>query len=87
MSELAAALIAVAGGLAGGLVGDFADIIVLTKNQAVLVFKLAGLYGRNLHDYRALALEIAPVIGGRGRPDDATQPWHPGQPIEANPVP
>ena len=21
------------------------------------------------------------------RPDDATQPWHPGQPIEANPVP
>jgi uncharacterized protein (DUF697 family) len=50
--------------LVGGLVGDAADLIVLTKNQAVLVYKLAGLYGRDVHDRVALALEIAPVVGG-----------------------
>lgn len=48
----------------GGLVGDMADIIVLTKNQGLLVYKLAGLHGRDLEQRAALALEIAPVIGG-----------------------
>ncbi len=50
--------------LAGGLAGDAADLLVLTKNQALLVFKLAGLYGRDLGNLRALALEILPVVGG-----------------------
>jgi len=50
--------------LAGGIVGDAADMLVLTKNQALLVFKLAGLYGRDLHHLTALGAEIAPVVGG-----------------------
>lgn len=48
----------------GGLVGDMADMVVLTKNQALLVYKLAGLHGRDLEQRTALALEIAPVVGG-----------------------
>jgi hypothetical protein len=34
--------------LFGGLVGEVADTIVLTKNQVLLLFKLAGLYGRDI---------------------------------------
>jgi uncharacterized protein (DUF697 family) len=47
----------------GGLVSSAADTIVLTKNQGLLVYKLAGLHERNLDDKLALALEIAPVVG------------------------
>jgi uncharacterized protein (DUF697 family)/CheY-like chemotaxis protein len=54
------AMIPVVGGLASGA----ADTVVLTKNQAMLVYKLAGLHGRDLNDYLPLALEIAPVVGG-----------------------
>lgn len=50
--------------LIGGLVGDMADMIVLTKNQLLLLFKLAGLYGRNLELGRQLLAEIVPVVGG-----------------------
>lgn len=50
--------------LVGGLVGDMADVLVLTKNQVVLLFKLAGLYGRDLRLRRQLLLEILPVVGG-----------------------
>ena len=50
--------------IVGGVVGDMADMIVLTKNQGVLVYKLAGLHGRDLEQRAALAMEIAPVIGG-----------------------
>jgi uncharacterized protein (DUF697 family) len=53
------AMIPVVGGLASGA----ADTVVLTKNQAMLVYKLAGLHGRDLKDYLPLALEIAPVVG------------------------
>ena len=49
--------------LVGGLVGNMADILVLTKNQAVLVFKLAGIYGRNVENRWEVLREIAPVIG------------------------
>ena len=48
----------------GGLVGDMADMLVLTKNQVLLLFKLAGLYGRDLQLGRELLVEILPVIGG-----------------------
>ena len=48
----------------GGLVGDMADVLVLTKNQVLLIFKLAGLYGRDLQLGRQLLVEIAPVVGG-----------------------
>jgi uncharacterized protein (DUF697 family) len=50
--------------LFGGVVGDMADILVLTKNQVLLLFKLAGLYGRELELGRELLLEVLPVVGG-----------------------
>jgi uncharacterized protein (DUF697 family) len=49
--------------LIGGLVGDVADVLVLTKNQLLLLFKLAGLYGRDLQLGRQLLIEIVPVVG------------------------
>src|SRR5947209_16131746 len=49
--------------LVGGLVGDMADVLVLTKNQVLLLFKLAGLYGRDLSLGRQLIVEILPVVG------------------------
>jgi uncharacterized protein (DUF697 family) len=48
----------------GGFVGDMADVLVLTKNQVLLLFKLAGLYGRDLALGRELLLEVLPVVGG-----------------------
>jgi uncharacterized protein (DUF697 family) len=48
----------------GGLVGDMADLVVLTKNQVLLLFKLAGLYGRDLALGRQLIVEVLPVVGG-----------------------
>jgi uncharacterized protein (DUF697 family) len=50
--------------LVGGLVGDMADMLVLTKNQILLLFKLAGLYGRDLELGRQLLVEVMPVVGG-----------------------
>jgi uncharacterized protein (DUF697 family) len=50
--------------LIGGVVGDMADMLVLTKNQVLLLFKLAGLYGRDLRLGRQLLVEITPVVGG-----------------------
>jgi uncharacterized protein (DUF697 family) len=49
--------------LIGGLVGDVADMLVLTKNQVLLLFKLAGLYGRDLELGRQLIAEVLPVVG------------------------
>ncbi len=48
----------------GGLVGDMADVFVLTKNQVLLIFKLAGLYGRDVRLGMELVLEVVPVVGG-----------------------
>lgn len=50
--------------LIGGLAGGAADLLVLTKNQVLLVFKLAGLHGRDLALGRDVLMEIAPVVGG-----------------------
>jgi uncharacterized protein (DUF697 family) len=47
----------------GGLVGGAADLLVLTKNQAMLVYKLAGIYGRDLDDKVGIIREILPVVG------------------------
>jgi uncharacterized protein (DUF697 family) len=49
--------------LVGGVVGDMADMLVLTKNQVLLLLKLAGLYGRDLRFSRQLLVEIMPVVG------------------------
>jgi uncharacterized protein (DUF697 family) len=48
----------------GGIVGDVADTIVLTKNQVLLLFKLAGLYGRDVQFGPELIIELLPVVGG-----------------------
>ncbi len=50
--------------LVGGVVGDMADMLVLTKNQVLLVFKLAGLYGRDLSLGIRTVAEVLPVVGG-----------------------
>ncbi|MHB1414459.1 MAG: hypothetical protein ACYC1C_04335 [Chloroflexota bacterium] len=47
----------------GTLMGAGADLLVLTKNQAMMVLKLAAVYGRDLDDKWRLAAEIIPVIG------------------------
>jgi uncharacterized protein (DUF697 family) len=47
----------------GFFVGGMADILVLTKNQAMLVFKLAAIHGRNVDDRIGVLKEIMPVIG------------------------
>jgi len=47
----------------GMFLGGMADILVLTKNQAMLVFKLAALYGRDVNDRFGVIREILPVIG------------------------
>jgi len=47
----------------GLLLGGMADILVLTKNQAMLVYKLAALYERDLDDRVGILREIAPVVG------------------------
>jgi uncharacterized protein (DUF697 family) len=49
--------------LFGGIVGGMADIIVLTKNQVLLILKLAGLYGHDLELSRELIIEVMPVVG------------------------
>lgn len=48
----------------GGIVASVADLFILTKNQVLLVFRIAGIYGRDVSDRVGVALEIAPVIGG-----------------------
>ena len=47
----------------GLFLGGMADILVLTKNQAMLVFKLAAIHGRNVDDRIGVLTEIMPVIG------------------------
>jgi uncharacterized protein (DUF697 family) len=50
--------------LLGFFVGGMADALLLTKNQAMLVFKLAALYGRDIDDRMGVMREIMPVVGG-----------------------
>ena len=47
----------------GMFLGGMADILVLTKNQAMLVFKLAAIHGRDVNDRIGVLKEIMPVIG------------------------
>ena len=41
-----------------------ANLVVLTKNQVMLVFRLAAIYGRDISLTRRVLAEIAPVVGG-----------------------
>jgi uncharacterized protein (DUF697 family) len=47
----------------GGIAAAGADMLVLTKNQAMLVLKLATVYGRPIDNSLQVVTEIAPIIG------------------------
>ena len=47
----------------GGIIAASADLIVLTKNQVMMCYKIAATYDRNLGDQVALMRELAPVVG------------------------
>ena len=47
----------------GNLVAAGADLVVLTKNQLLMVFKLAAIYDRDLHDRSRIFGEMIPVVG------------------------
>jgi uncharacterized protein (DUF697 family) len=47
----------------GSLAAAGADFLVLTKNQVMLVFKIAAIHGRDLDNHLAIVREMAAVIG------------------------
>ncbi len=47
----------------GNIAAAGADFIVLTKNQVMMLYKLAAVYGRNLRDQRGILQEVIPVVG------------------------
>jgi uncharacterized protein (DUF697 family) len=47
----------------GGIAAAGADFIVLTKNQVMMLYKLAAVYGRDLRDQRGILQEVIPVVG------------------------
>jgi uncharacterized protein (DUF697 family) len=47
----------------GSLAAVGADFIVLTKNQVMMLYKLAAIYGRDLRDQRGILQEVLPVVG------------------------
>ena len=48
----------------GTAAGMAADMVVLTTNQVVLVYRLAAAWGQSLDNPRLLLAEITPVVGG-----------------------
>ncbi len=49
--------------LFGGLISASADLIVLTKNQIMMAYKLAAANDRDLSDQTGILRELAPVVG------------------------
>lgn len=47
----------------GSLAAAGADFIVLTKNQVMMLYKLAAIHGRDLSDQRGILQEVLPVVG------------------------
>lgn len=47
----------------GGLVAASADLIVLTKNQVMMVYKIAAAHEKDLSDQMRIMRELAPVVG------------------------
>lgn len=47
----------------GALAAAGADFFVLTKNQVMMVFKLAAIHGRDLSDQWTIVREMIPVVG------------------------
>lgn len=50
--------------IVGNIVAAGADLIVLTKNQVMMVFKIAAAHNRDLNNQLAMMRELAPVVGG-----------------------
>jgi uncharacterized protein (DUF697 family) len=49
--------------IVGNIAAAGADFIVLTKNQVMMLYKLAAIHGRDLRDQRAILQEVLPVVG------------------------
>jgi uncharacterized protein (DUF697 family) len=47
----------------GNIAAAGADFIVLTKNQVMMLYKLAAVFGRDLRDQRGILQEVLPVVG------------------------
>src|SRR5688500_5406463 len=47
----------------GNIAAAGADFIVLTKNQVMMLYKLAAVFGRDLRDQRAILQDVIPVVG------------------------
>lgn len=47
----------------GGLLAAGADTIILTKNQLMMIYKLAAIYGRDTSNRLAIYREMVPVVG------------------------
>lgn len=47
----------------GSIAAAGADFLVLTKNQVMMMFKLAAIHGRDLHNQWSIMQELAPVVG------------------------
>jgi uncharacterized protein (DUF697 family) len=47
----------------GAMATATADFLVLTKNQLLLLFKIAAIHNRDLHDKTAIIREMVPVVG------------------------
>jgi uncharacterized protein (DUF697 family) len=48
----------------GGIVAASADLIVLTKNQVMMCYKIAAAHDRDLGNQMAIMRELVPVVGG-----------------------
>jgi uncharacterized protein (DUF697 family) len=49
--------------IVGNIAAAGADFIVLTKNQVMMLYKLAAVFGRDLRDQRGILQEVLPVVG------------------------
>lgn len=49
--------------IVGSLAAVGADFLVLTKNQLLMLFKVAAIHGRDLHDQWGIMREMMPVVG------------------------
>jgi uncharacterized protein (DUF697 family) len=47
----------------GSLMAAGTDMLVLTKNQVMMIYKIAAIHDRDLHDQRKILGEVAPVVG------------------------
>jgi uncharacterized protein (DUF697 family) len=47
----------------GNIAAAGADFIVLTKNQVMMLYKLAAVHGRDLRNQREILQEVLPVVG------------------------